>query len=111
MKKDLALAIVDGWQKDTKVSDVPGLIDYYLAQKKYVPGYVRVKVWVGTHNRLASAALWDGHFNRAAGLLMKHGLKDKSTMAVPSRGDGSYIGSRRLSGDVKNPGSDWKYVK
>jgi hypothetical protein len=42
---------------------------------------------------------------------MKHGLKDKSTMAVPSRGDGSYIGSRRLSGDVKNPGSDWKYVK
>ena len=66
---------------------------------------------VGTYNRLASAALWDGHFNRAVGLLMKHGLKDKSSIARPPKLNGTYMGSRRLSGDTRNPGSDWKYVK
>jgi hypothetical protein len=111
MKKELALAIVEEWKKDTKVCDVPGLIDYFQAQGKFAPGNIRVKVFVGTGNRLASSALWDNQFNRAAGLLMKHGLKDKSTIAVPSKGDGSYIGSRRLSGSVNNPKSDWKYVK
>ncbi len=111
MKKELALAIIEEWKKDTKVSDVPGLIDYFQAQGKFAPSKIRVKVFVGTGNRLASAALWDEKFNLAANLLIKHGLKDKSTIDRPPQGDGSYMGSGRLSGDIRNPKSDWKYVK
>jgi len=111
MKKELALAIVEEWKKDTKVCDVPGLIDYFQAQKKFAPGNIRVKVFVGTGNRLASSALWDNQFNRAAGLLMKHGLKDKSTLTIPPKANATYITSRRLSGNLRTPKSDWKYVK
>lgn len=111
MKKDLALAIVEEWKKDAKIIEVPGLIDYFRAQGQFVPGNIRVKVLVGARNRLASAALWDGQCNRAAGLLMKHGLKDKSTIALPPKNKASYIASPRLSGNLRTPKSDWKYVK
>jgi hypothetical protein len=111
VKKDVALAIVDGWKKDMKVVDVPELIDYLRAQGKFMPSKSRIKICIGTYNRLASAALWDSQFNRAVSLLMKHGLKDKSTITRPPKRNTTYITSRRLSGDVSNPKSDWKYVK
>ncbi len=111
MKKDLALTLVDHWKKNSKLIEVPGLAAYMKAQGSYFPPNIPTKIWIGTYNRLASAALWDGHFNRAVGLLMKHGLKDKSSIARPPKLNGTYMGSRRLSGDTRNPGSDWKYVK
>ena len=110
MKKDLALAIIDSWKRDCKVMEVPELKSYMDEKNKFVPYKLTIRVMVGNFNRLASSALWDGHFNRAAGLLMKHGLKDKSQVRRPDPVE-SYIGSSRLSGDVRNPKSDWKYVK
>jgi hypothetical protein len=111
VKKDLALAIVDCWKKNSTVGDVPGLAAYMNEQGKFAPIKIRLQVLIGTYNRLASAALWDGQYNRAAGLLMKHCLKDKSTVVRPTKANDTHITSRRLSGDVRNPKSDWKYVK
>lgn len=110
MTKDLAIAIVAAWKRDGVVCDVPGLIDSFNAQGKYAPALIRLQVFVGSGNRLASSALWDGKFNLAVALLMKHDLKDRSTIArgKPVK---TTMGSRRLSGDVRNPKSDWKYVK
>lgn len=111
MKKDLALAIVDCWKKNSTVGDVPSLAAYMNEQGMFAPIKTRLQVLIGTYNRLASAALWDGQYNRAAGLLMKHGLKDKSTIALPPKNKASYIVSPRLSGNLRTPKSDWKYVK
>lgn len=111
MKKDLALAVVDYWKQNSTVGEVPGLVDYMNEQGRFAPIKIRLQVLIGTYNRLASAALWDGQFNRAASLLIKHGLKDKSTTVKPPKPNDTHITSRRLSGDVRNPGSDWRYVK
>lgn len=110
MKKETALAIVDAWKRNCKVMEVPELRDYMDETKKFVPFKMNIRVMIGEYNRLASSALWDGHFNRAAGLLIKHGLKDKFKVKRPESVE-SYILSGRLSGDFRNPKSDWKYVK
>ena len=62
MKKDLALTLVDHWKKNSKLIEVPGLAAYMKAQGSYFPPNIPTKIWIGTYNRLASAALWDGHF-------------------------------------------------
>jgi hypothetical protein len=110
MKKETALAIVDAWKRNCKVMEVPELRNYMDETKKFVPFKMNIRVMISEYNRLASSALWDGHFNRAAGLLMKHGLKDSSQVRKPELNE-TYIVSNRLSGDIRNPKSDWKYVK
>lgn len=107
----LARAVVRGWREDRRVKDVPELISYAYAQRHFLPADVRLQVIVGTRNRLASSALWDGDYERAVMLLVKHGLQDKSTVAKPPKKNASYIASSRLSGNLRNPKSDWKVVK
>lgn len=111
MNITLARAVVRGWREDKRVGDIPELISYAYEQRHFLPAGVRLQVIVGTRNRLASSALWDGQWERAVMLLVKHGLVDKSTIAVPPKKNASYISPPRLSGNVRNPKSDWKIVK
>jgi hypothetical protein len=110
VKKEIALVIVEAWKKNSKVMEVQELKDYFAEKNQFVPYKASIKVMVSERNRLASSALWDGHFNRAVVLLMKHGLKDSSQVRKPELNE-TYIVSNRLSGDIRNPKSDWKYVK
>ena len=110
MKKEIALTIVEAWKNNSKVMEVQQLRDYFAEKNQFVPYKASIKVLISERNRLANSALWDGHFNRAVALLMKHGLKDSSQVRKPDRIE-TYIVSSRLSGDFRNPKSDWKYVK
>lgn len=110
MKKEIALTIVEAWKNNSKVMEVQELRDYFAEKNQFIPYKVSIRILVSERNRLASSALWDGHFNRAVALLMKHGFKDNSQIRKPDRIE-TYIGSSRLSGDFRNPKSDWKYVK
>ena len=110
MKKDIALAIVDGWQKDTKVFVIRPLVEYLTEVNRYIPFTERIRAVVGEHNRLASDAFWDGKFNLGAAMLMKYGFEKRRATTRPKRREAS-MGSPRLSGDFRNPKSDWKYVK
>lgn len=107
----LARAVVRGWREDRRVRDIPELISYAYEQRHFLPADVRLQVIVGDRNRLASSALWDGNYERAVLLLVKHGLRDRSTIAKPPKKNASYIASSRLSGNLRNPKSDWKVVK
>ena len=107
----LARAVVRAWREDKRVGEIPELISYAYEQRHFLPAGMRLQVIVGTRNRLASSALWDGQWERAVMLLVRHGLLDKSTIAVPPKKNASYISSPRLSGNVRNSKSDWKIVK
>lgn len=111
MKRELAQAVIDGWHKDIKIGQVPGIQEYVDEKQQFIPYALRVQVVVGAKNTLASDALWDGKDKTALAYLIKYGLRGNKGVKRAPKGNSAYIASDRLFGKARNPKADWKYVK
>lgn len=62
--------IVAAWKKDALV----GSIGHMFSDIR-LPWYIRVRVFLADHNKLASNELWENHPNRATSHLVSDGLR------------------------------------
>lgn len=73
-----------GWKQDSQISALGDFASELSEKTGFIPYKYRIRPYIAQKNVLANNALWDGNFDLAISLLLKHGLGDRRNVSKPN---------------------------